>query len=79
LLHLSQQANTEDLARQVHDGRGYSLTVSSQDRPTAWINAPRLAKPIDLVNKAGSVPSPAALAARSPTTAFTQGLLFSSV
>ena len=37
LLHLSQECNTPDRAAIGHDERGYELTVSSQDEPTAWV------------------------------------------
>lgn len=38
LLHLSRECNTPELARRAHDGGGYAITISAQDRATAWIS-----------------------------------------
>ncbi len=37
LLHLSRQCNTPTLAARLHARRPYTLTVTSQTEPTAWI------------------------------------------
>ncbi|MGD9690773.1 MAG: MBL fold metallo-hydrolase [Phycisphaerales bacterium] len=37
LLHLSQECNTPDLARRLHEGLGYPLTISLQHEPTPWV------------------------------------------
>jgi len=38
LLHLSQDCNQPDRARQAHTSAPYKLTISRQDKPTPWIH-----------------------------------------
>jgi phosphoribosyl 1,2-cyclic phosphodiesterase len=37
LLHLSQQCNRPALAAEAHEGRGYTLTLTGQHRPSRWV------------------------------------------
>jgi len=50
LLHLSRECNTPERAAAAHGGAAYTLTVSSQSRPTPWIPvAPGRARPPRIV------------------------------
>lgn len=37
LLHLSRQCNDPSIVAGMHQGAGYGLTITSQDRPSVWV------------------------------------------